>query len=740
MGLARRQFLQIVSAGILGWQVMPTPQIALAANLYAKNLSQPARRKLALLIGINQYDAKGEWLPLNGCVTDVELQRELLVHRFGFSSSDILTLTDREATRASISQAFTEHLVAQALPEDVVVVHFSGHGSRLGQNDTLVTVDSGMPETGLVVNDLMDDTLMLWLHSIASDRTICILDTGHHYPGTPVVGNFRIRSRPSRHDWQIAPAEIELQQSLREQLGDRKNLVTDAKSGAKVAAPGIVLRAASSDLLCADAMWPGFSSGVFTYALTQQLWQMTPATSLYVVLSHAIATLEQRAFQSQELTPERQLTAHVEGSKLKQNNPTASALSFDDLLLASSTPTTNDRNGAEGIVKTVSSSRTGEIWLAGLPIAPLSYYGAGSILSTFEVAKPASPSGVRASTLIQVRSHNGLTAKVEALSGQSGLQVGQFLQEQVRALPRNLTLIVALDLNLSKIERVDATSAISAMPGMLGVNAAEQFADCLFGAQSTSYGLFTVGRSPILGSFGSVGESVGAALRRLQPLLEGLLAAKLIRLTGNQGSSALGIKVTLVTMTSANSNPVAIATQTTQRAEAFRGMITEASSSPGLLSKSLNIGDRICCRLKNFTDSALYVRIFSFDPRGKIVTPHFFTSPFALDSIVPAQQELLIPQTEAPFDWVVSAPQGIFDIQVVVSRSPFTETTKLLEQSSRQASSPAGMVAVPNPLPVARALLSDLHSDPALSSPKTEDMWMLDVKDWATLGFTYRVV
>ncbi|NJL43007.1 MAG: hypothetical protein HC935_05915 [Pseudanabaena sp. SU_2_4] len=82
-----------------------------------------------------------------------------------------------------------------------------------------------------------------------------------------------------------------------------------------------------------------------------------------------------------------------------------------------------------------------------------------------------------------MRSHNGLTAKVESLPGQSGLQVGQLLQEQVRTLPRNLTLIIALDLELSKIERVDATSAISAMPGMLGVNATEQFADCLFGAQ-----------------------------------------------------------------------------------------------------------------------------------------------------------------------------------------------------------------------------------------------------------------
>jgi Caspase domain/Domain of unknown function (DUF4384) len=738
MGLARRQFLEMVSASLLGWQVMSYSQIAQAADLYGNNLSQPTKRKLALLIGINQYDAKGDWLPLNGCVTDVELQQELLVHRFGFKPADIVTLTDRAATKAAIAQAFTEHLIAQALPGDVVVIHFSGHGSRVGQNNTLIPADGGMPGAGLVVNDLMDDTMMLWLQAIATERTICILDAGHYYPGKPVVGNFRIRTRPSQRDWQLSPEELDLQQSLKAQIGNRQGLGQEAKSSNKVTAPGIVLRATSNDLLCADAQWPGFSSGVFTYALTQQLWQVTPATSLHVVLGNVNSTLAQKAFQS-DLTPAKQLTAHIGGSEVKQKTLASYAQNFDDLFPASSAATKGNLDGAEGVIMSVSSDRrAGEIWLAGLPIAPLGNYGVGSILAAVD---PDSPSDLQSSALVQVRSHYGLTAKVESLPGQSGLQVGQLLQEQVRTLPRNLTLTIALDLELSKIERVDATSAISAMPGMLGVNAAEEFADCLFGAQSTSYGLFSVGRSPILGSFGSVGESVGAALRRLQPLLEGLLAAKLIRLTNNQASSTLGLRVTLSAMTAANSKSVVISSKTTQRTDASTNKAIEALRSPNILNKSLTIGDRLICRLENFTDLPLYVRIFSLDPRGKIMTPHFFTSPYALDSIVPAKQELLIPQIEAPFDWVVSAPQGLFDIQLVVSRDPLTETTKLLEQSSRQAASPTGMVVVPNPLQVAQALLSDLHNPERgmTSSTKTEDMWMLDVKDWATLGFTYRV-
>ncbi|NJL43006.1 MAG: hypothetical protein HC935_05910 [Pseudanabaena sp. SU_2_4] len=281
-----------------------------------------------------------------------------------------------------MAQAFTEHLIAQALPGDVVVVHFSGHGSRLGQNNTLVTVDGGMPEAGLVVNDLMDDTLMLWLQAISTDNTICILDTGHHYPGTPVVGNFRIRTRPSRRDWQPSSEELALQQSLKQQIGNRQGLGKEAKPNNKIAVPGLVLRATSNDLLCADALWPGFSSGVFTYALTQQLWQIAPATTLHVVLSNVNSTLEQKAFRSQELTPEKQLTSHIDGGEVKQKTLASSSLNLDKLFLASSplSKAKGSLDGAEGAIMSVSSDRRmGEVWLAGLPIAPLGYYGVGSI-------------------------------------------------------------------------------------------------------------------------------------------------------------------------------------------------------------------------------------------------------------------------------------------------------------------------------------------------------------------------
>jgi hypothetical protein len=81
---------------------------------------------------------------LGGCVNDVRLQYELLVHRYGFNPQDIVIVTDEGsarglnlaageivsgATRDNIISRFRSHLIEQAKADDVVVFHYSGHGS-----------------------------------------------------------------------------------------------------------------------------------------------------------------------------------------------------------------------------------------------------------------------------------------------------------------------------------------------------------------------------------------------------------------------------------------------------------------------------------------------------------------------------------------------------------------------------------------------------------------------------------
>ncbi|PZO39650.1 MAG: hypothetical protein DCF19_13810 [Pseudanabaena frigida] len=749
MGIARRQFLQAGLTSLIGWQFLTRDRVAFAAEQYVRQATVPTQRKRAILIGINQYDAKEEsannlqnfsqniatngWLPLHGCVNDVELQQELLIHRFGFAPQDIVTLTDREATRNNIFNAITEHLTAQTLPDDLVVVHFSGHGSRLGNYNTLVPVDSGLPQNLENLRDITELEWRGWLQEIATDRILSIIDAGFYYPNMSAIGNFRLRSRLGLKNWQPA---TETDPSEKQPVDTK--LV------------GTTLRAASGDMLCADAQWSGFSSGAFTYALVQQMWQIAPATTIHVVMSDLATTLDRRALHNDNLTIDKQIAEMLEIDETKQKAIASST--FAEFLPI-------PEFGCDGVItNSIGDRRTADVCLSGMPIVVLSNYMAGSLLNVISgMSSPQAkqptvdsetvvmiPNSISADPIatVQLKSRNGFKAKVEILSDRSGIQkleTGQLLQEVMRAISHNVKLAIALDIGLSKIERVDATSAFSTLPNMFGVNANEQCADCLFGVQSASYGLFTVGHTPILGSFGSVGESVGVAIKRLQPFLESLLAAKLVRTTENQATSHLDVRVTLKAMIGVDERLVTIASKSAARAS----LVPASSISNTVRTKPINIGDRLECQIENFSDRPLYVRIFCLDQRSKILTPNFITTPYANDGVIPPSETLTIPYPKMPMNWSVSAPKGMVDVQVVISRSPLIQVAKTLEASQRQASSLNGLIAISNPLQVAQALLSDLDRAGKPSDfgnfSIVSDAWMLDVQQWATFNFNYQV-
>ncbi len=746
MGIARRQFLQAGLTSLIGWQFLTRDRVAFAAEQFVRQ-ANATQRKRALLIGINQYDAKEDgnsqniangWLPLYGCVNDVELQKELLIHRFGFAPQDIITLTDLAATRTNIANAITEHLVAQTLPDDLVVVHFSGHGSRLGNYNTLVPVDSGLPQNLENLHDITEQEWQGWLQAIATDRILNVIDAGFYYPNVSAIGNFRLRSRIGLKNWQPSTA-----------IDPSDNQPTDNQpSNPKLI--GTNLRAASGDMLCADAQWSGFSSGAFTYSLVQQLWQIMPATTIYVVMSNLATTLDRRALHNDNLTIDKQVANmwEVETSKQKAiaTSTFASMLPIPD-------------TSSDGvIISSTGDRRTADVYLAGLPIAVLSNYAAGAILNVMDVAsipverkiineannpKPTIElTQPKPKATVQLKSRNGFNGKVEILSDRIGnqqLETGQLLQEVMRAISHNVKLAIAIDIGLSKIERVDATSAFSTLPNIFGVNANEQCADCLFGVQSASYGLFTVGHTPILGSFGSVGESVGVAIKRLQPFLESLLAAKLIRTTENQAATHLDVRVTLKAMIGVDQRSVIVASKSAARAS----LIPASTDSNTVRTKPINIGDRLECQIENFSEYPLYTRIFCLDPRSKILTPNFISLPYASDGVIPPSGTLTIPYPKTQMSWAVSAPQGMVDIYILICRSPLLQVAKILETSQRQASSLNGLIAIPNPLQVAQALLEDLdHAGKPSAFGKAaniSDTWMLDVQQWATFNFNYQV-
>ncbi|MBL9084517.1 MAG: caspase family protein [Planctomycetales bacterium] len=88
--------------------------------------------KRALLMGINDYKNVSD---LRGCVNDVIDVQKLLTERFGFKSSDVHTLLDKQVVKQRFKKEWS-WLTKDAGEGDSLVVFFAGHGSQIAdEND-----------------------------------------------------------------------------------------------------------------------------------------------------------------------------------------------------------------------------------------------------------------------------------------------------------------------------------------------------------------------------------------------------------------------------------------------------------------------------------------------------------------------------------------------------------------------------------------------------------------------------
>lgn len=114
----------------------------------------------ALLVGIDCYLHLPPKDHLLGAVRDAEEMADLLERRFDFPADGIRLLRNEEATRGAVEAALGE-LATRVGEGTVVVIHWSGHGSRvqsqvgIGLDETLVPYDRGDG-----VEDLRDQELV----------------------------------------------------------------------------------------------------------------------------------------------------------------------------------------------------------------------------------------------------------------------------------------------------------------------------------------------------------------------------------------------------------------------------------------------------------------------------------------------------------------------------------------------------------------------------------------------------
>jgi hypothetical protein len=749
------------------------------AKAYGQALAQPAGRKLALLIGINNYperalSAEGDAVSkLAGCTTDVSLQKELLIHRFGFLPSDIVCLTNAQATRAGIYEAFADHLYAQAQPEDVVVFHFSGCGAQVRIEDALggqSTVRSLIPADGLLptearpaINDILEIELKALLSLINTQQITTVLDAGFVDVAVPLAGGLRSRSRSAIATGQ-PPAPFPL-------LVNSQRLGQDGDPF-----PGVLLRAAAVDNVVVERQWDGFHAGAFTYVLTQYLWTAPVPATVGEVLGRSQETLMRWGGSNQQ--PEASGSRNLDLIHLEKTPEKTPSIYSTPLL---------DGFRGEGVIQSISADgKTATLWLGGLTPRVLEYLGPSAVMEC-------------AGRKLKLKSRSGLVGKATIIDFPGSpllpLQPGQPVFEAVRRLPKSLDLIVALDAQLARIERVDATSALSALAFVSSTSDTDLPADCLLGkplagrletltaslrptkvspkassqsaaqsvAQTASsdssressqdpaplanptdtkgesgYGLFSLTRSLIPGTLALQDEAIKPAISRLVPKLQSLLALKLLRLSENRASSKLSVRVTLE-MVSPQSKQ--LFSRQTLRASSAPNLSQNAPGQEGFIPQ-VPLGSRARYHLFNDGETPLYYTLINVNARERLsafcpvvdVPAAKAEQPkmdrIAATAIAPGSS-IAIPSPD--LDWAIDAPPGPVETYVVCSTLPLTQTFSVLLSASINSGSQR-VDPLPNPLAVVEALLSDLNQG------DHPDAYALDVSQWATLNFTYQAV
>ena len=143
-------------------------------------------RKHALLVGINDYKTIND---LQGCINDVTNVRNILKTFFGFSNNDIRILVGQRATKKNILYRL-ERMVKKSRKGDLLIFHFSGHGSQIRDRDNdelkdhmdeLICPYNMDWDDGYITDDMLRATLDQLPRGV---RMEIILDSCHSGTGT----------------------------------------------------------------------------------------------------------------------------------------------------------------------------------------------------------------------------------------------------------------------------------------------------------------------------------------------------------------------------------------------------------------------------------------------------------------------------------------------------------------------------------------------------------------------------
>jgi len=227
--------------------------------------------KFALCVGINRFKNYPS-ATLQGCVNDAHDMAALLKDFLGFAESDILTLTDQEATKARIMAALQKMVTgAKAGRYDTLVFSLSSHGTQVPDQDAeetdkadeafcphdLAQKGSQWDPKHLIVDDELHD---LFAQLPAEVRLEVFLDTCHSGTGLKAV-DLLLDRRPRY----LPPPSLEAFRALEH----RQSRSQHTKLLARNLHP-ILWAACRANQTSADAQIANGWHGAFTYYFCQE--------------------------------------------------------------------------------------------------------------------------------------------------------------------------------------------------------------------------------------------------------------------------------------------------------------------------------------------------------------------------------------------------------------------------------------------------------------------------------------
>ncbi|PZV09781.1 MAG: hypothetical protein DCF32_01630 [Leptolyngbya sp.] len=688
----RRHFLQ-GAAGALGAIALSPLHLDRHATHYGKALAQATPRKVALLIGVNDYSGNA----LDGSLNDVELQRRLLIHRFGFSNNDVHVLRDQQASRRNILGAFNEYLYEPAKAGDVVVLHFSGHGDRVRESTLMrdflnriqrncIDKEAGEcfntaiapyrydADAANGVQDIMGHTLLLMRAALAqkTDNVTFVLDCC--YAGGGKRGNAVMRSlnqTTARSGLQpIADTEWEYQRQLLDQLGWDDARYVEAITSPK--GQGFFVGAARYNQLAADYSFDGFVAGAFTYLLTQYLWQATGPLSVTIPMVTNSSTRLAEHTQQPIYDPVPTADPIASQKPIYHIDPVSQPA--EALVLGPS------GNKAEG-------DRL-QLWLGGLDPWTLEAFDQGAIFSLIDAT-----TGAELAEVQQIDgSRRGLLTEGQLVSTTRGLDAasatGQLLQEKVRGISGTVTLKVGLDETLTPAEQQLALDRLGKWPEfevfliqpgksahvLLGryTEAIDRYlvaqaAPASLRQTEGSVGLFSPTQVPVLlGSFGAPGEPVETAIDRLRPRFVSLYLGHMLALMVNQQTAHINVSVLV--------KHGASRTGTTTRGGNPEAIIIPQQSDQGVAQ--IPVGDQIIVEVHNNEAQNLHFGILAIDSAGQLTV---LFPPGASDD---PQIDVIAPGGLQAIELRAAPPHGIAELLVLASPQSLVSPLKKLRSNA----------------------------------------------------------